>query len=223
MHLSKIFIPFQKPKDIYKIHQELLKSLNSQQQRYLYRVEQYKAGYGAEILMQSITEPQTTASAKILATRDYTFTLTENQQLRFLLVANPVKTIRDENGRKHLDKDGNIRLNKKTGKQVIKPCRVPLLDELEQMHWLKNKEIKIGEAENDKIKLHDVVYINELIVNPSIPLYFHKKETGGGKIVPVTFEGVLTVQKPNELQKIIKQGIGSAKAFGCGLLSIAKI
>ena len=50
------------------------------------------------------------------------------QQLRFRLCANPIKTIRDENGRK----------NKKG---EIKRCRVPLLKENQQIAWLKKKGI----------------------------------------------------------------------------------
>lgn len=195
MHLSKIFIPFQKPKDIYKIHQDLWKTLDSQQQRFLYRIEQHKAGYGAEILMQSITEPQTTASVKILATREYSFTLMENQQLRFLLVANPIRM---------------GRVDRKTKKQIVKPCRIPLIKENEQEDWLKRK-------------LNNLATLDSLIIRPCTPLYFHKQKTGGGKITPVTFEGILTVQKPDELQQTIQNGIGAAKAFGCGLLSIAPI
>jgi CRISPR system Cascade subunit CasE len=38
----------------------------------------------------------------------------------------------------------------------------------------------------------------------------------------VCYEGVLTVQDPPRLAAAIKQGIGPAKAFGCGLLSLAK-
>lgn len=196
MHLSKIFIPFQKPKDIYQIHQDLWKTVDSQQQRFLYRIEQHKAGYGAEILMQSFTQPQTTTSATILATRDYNFTLQENQQLRFLLVANPIKTFKDHRQRKN-------------NKGNIKACRVPLLKENEQQNWLQHK-------------LNNLATLDSLIIHPCTPLYFRKEKTGSGKITPVTFEGILTVQKPDELQQTIHNGIGAAKAFGCGLLSIAK-
>ena len=53
----------------------------------------------------------------------------DGQRLRFRLRANPIKTIRDENGRK----------NKKG---EIKRCRVPLLKENQQIAWLKKKEKK---------------------------------------------------------------------------------
>jgi len=43
-----------------------------------------------------------------------------------------------------------------------------------------------------------------------------------GKIQSVGFQGILQVAKPTILKEIIINGIGPAKAFGCGLLSLAK-
>jgi len=39
----------------------------------------------------------------------------------------------------------------------------------------------------------------------------------------VQFEGVLQVNDPDKFTKALKKGIGSAKAFGCGFLTIAKL
>jgi CRISPR system Cascade subunit CasE len=196
MYLSKVFIAFQKPKNIYQIHQDLWATLDHQPQRFLYRIEQQRAGYGAEILLQSTEEPKTTELATIMATRDYSPKLFENQQLRFLLIANPVKTVKDDRQRQN-------------SKGEIKSCRVSLLKEEEQQAWLARKLVGLA-------------MLDSLIIRPCEPLYFYKKGISGGKIIPVAFEGILTVQNPDNLQKIMLKGIGAAKAFGCGLLSIAK-
>jgi len=80
----------------------------------------------------------------------------------------------------------------------------------------------------DRAQLQSSVQLDSLLIRPCPPLYFYKnnKQTSksyGGKIVPIAFEGVLTVQEPDEFIEQVKQGIGPAKAFGCGLLSLARI
>jgi len=44
-----------------------------------------------------------------------------------------------------------------------------------------------------------------------------------GKIQPVRFQGILQVVNPGALQETTIKGIGPAKSFGCGLLSLARI
>jgi CRISPR system Cascade subunit CasE len=205
MHLSKVFIDFRKPKNIYQIHQDLWTLFPGQDDKarsFLFRVEQQQAGVGASILMQSEIAPSAgNEQIKLLATREYPLSVLKNQRLRFLLIANPVKTIKDQRERK----------NKKG---VIKSNRVPLIKEEEQQNWLERK-------------LQSWAQLDNLLIHPCPPLYFYKKDKQnakgyGGKIVPVAFEGTLTVRAPDEFVEQIKQGIGPAKAFGCGLLSVAK-
>jgi CRISPR system Cascade subunit CasE len=53
-------------------------------------------------------------------------------------------------------------------------------------------------------------------------LYF-RKDGEAGKIVAVTFDGLLRVVDPALLWQQMQQGIGPAKSFGCGLLSIMQV
>jgi len=39
----------------------------------------------------------------------------------------------------------------------------------------------------------------------------------------VCFDGVLEVQEPDRVRKLVLDGVGPAKAFGCGLLSLARL
>ena len=50
-----------------------------------------------------------------------------------------------------------------------------------------------------------------------------RKRSIAGKIVTVSFTGFLQVEDPDELVGRICDGIGPAKAFGCGLLSVARV
>jgi CRISPR system Cascade subunit CasE len=62
-----------------------------------------------------------------------------------------------------------------------------------------------------------------MIAEKRLPLNFRKaKEKLVGKIQPVDFQGVLQVKDSAGLSELISAGIGPAKAFGCGLLSLAR-
>ena len=72
-------------------------------------------------------------------------------------------------------------------------------------------------------KLDVSARLEALIIANCLPLYFKKSNANmAGKIQPVSFQGILQVTKPTSLKKMIVNGIGPAKAFGCGLLSLAR-
>jgi len=198
MYLSRVYVQWPKSKNAYILHKslwELFPNRPDDARDFLFRVEQEKTGVGAAILMLSQKEPVADiGSVEIKAVRDYSLKLSEGQRFRFLLKANPVKTIKDEKGRKNT-------------KGEIKKCRVPLIKEEEQQQWLNRH-------------LGDVVVLEELQLTPCIPLYFRKGRLAG-KIVPVRFEGVLRVVDPLAFKKLIARGVGPAKALGCGMLSLA--
>jgi CRISPR system Cascade subunit CasE len=54
----------------------------------------------------------------------------------------------------------------------------------------------------------------------------HRTSSAGGKDVitvgAALFEGVLEVTDPTRFREAVEQGIGRARAYGCGLLSIAR-
>jgi len=90
--------------------------------------------------------------------------------------------------------------------------RIPLLGEDAQMEWLDRH-------------LNGAV-LHEAQVVSSHPLYFYKRGENGknhrGKIFTILFDGILEVLEPEQFQKIVLAGIGPAKSFGCGLLTLAK-
>jgi CRISPR-associated endonuclease/helicase Cas3 len=59
--------------------------------------------------------------------------------------------------------------------------------------------------------------------NPVFPLRFKKsKEDRVGKIQPVSFHGVLKIIDADAMVELVKTGVGPAKAFGCGLVSLSR-
>lgn len=200
MYLSKILITGAACRNPYEIHcvlWNLFPEAKDAKRDFLFRVGQLDQNQAA-ILMQSVREPEASSRfARILDRREYPLSMQADQRLRFLLVANPVKTIIDEGGRKNTK-----------GEQ--KKCRVPLVREEEQRLWIERK-------------LGDAATIESLVIDPVSSLRFRKgKEDRAGKIQPVNFQGVLTVTKPEAMVELVQSGVGPAKAFGCGLLSLAR-
>lgn len=200
MYLSRVYVKWPKSKSAYTLHQSLWQLFPNQpdgERGFLFRVEQEKSGVGASILMQSQQAPILSAdSVEVKAQRDYALNLITGQRLRFLLQANPIKTIKDEKGRKNT-------------KGEIKKCRVPLIKEGDQLQWLERK-------------LDGIVKFEEMQVAPCLPLYFHKQGRAG-KVVPVRYEGVMMVSDVSSFRTLMEKGIGPAKALGCGMLSLALV
>lgn len=202
MYLSKVFVTWRKARNPYDIHRqlwELFPNRPDSNRDFLFRVEKQEKGFGAEILLQSIQKPIKNDSAcYIKASREYNLFLNKGQRLRFRLRANPTKKIIDQKGR----------INQKG---EIKKCRVPLIHEEDQKAWLERK-------------LENSCFLDDLIIHREVPLFFRKhKKQRSGKIQTILFDGITEVEYPIAFLDMLKMGIGPAKAFGCGLLSLAKI
>ncbi|OAI20655.1 type I-E CRISPR-associated protein Cas6/Cse3/CasE [Methylomonas lenta] len=204
MFLSKVHIPWQQAKNTYQFHQALWRlfpGCEEAERDFLFRVEQVQAGVGANVLLQSAIRPVGgEQSPLLLGQREFELNVPNGQRLRFRLRANPIKTIKDSS-------KGTV---EKKGKTFTKTVRVPLLHEEQQQAWLERK-------------LQNFARLESLIVKPETVTYFRKpKEGRSGKIQTVLFDGVMTVTDSAEFETQVTQGIGPAKAFGCGLLSIAR-
>ncbi|WP_026600475.1 type I-E CRISPR-associated protein Cas6/Cse3/CasE [Methylomonas sp. 11b] len=204
MFLSKIHIPWQQAKNPYQFHQALWRlfpGCEDAERDFLFRVEQVQSGVGTHVLLQSAIKPEGgEQSPLLLAQREFALAIPSGQRLRFRLRANPIKTIKDSS-------KGTV---EKKGKTFTKTVRVPLLHEEQQQAWLERK-------------VQDFAQLETLIVQPEPVTYFRKaKEARSGKIQTVLFDGVMTIIDPAEFESQVIRGIGPAKAFGCGLLSIAR-
>ncbi len=87
--------------------------------------------------------------------------------------------------------------------------RVPLIHEEEQISWLSRK-------------LQGAATVSEVLISRRENLFFRKGRRAG-KIVKVRFEGILTVNYPEQLINMVEKGVGPAKAFGCGLLLVRRL
>ena len=207
MHLSQLHIDWKKAQNPYELHRAiwgLFPGRPKDKRDFLFRVETLERHQGARVLMLSQATPLEHAEhVRLLAMRDWGPAFTEGQRLRFRLRANPIKSIADE---RKGTKTG------KNGKEYVKRARVPLINEHQQKAWLERK-------------LEAAASIEQLVIQSEMPLRFtkldQKKQRMVGKIQSVMFDGVLVVRDPQELLKCLREGVGPAKSFGCGLLSLA--
>lgn len=199
MYLTRVLLTGEKLHNPYEIHRALWHTFPQtpeQNRDFLFRIEK-RESQQIQVLMQSQRLPSDVPDlAQLLAYKPIALSFAPDRALRFLLVANPIKTITDEDGR----------LNRKGKPQK---CRVPLIAEEAQVDWLKRKLRDAAAFEPASVEIDKLPPIN-----------FRKNNTRG-RIQPYTFKGVLQVQQPELLLKLVQQGIGPAKAFGCGLLSLA--
>lgn len=85
-------------------------------------------------------------------------------------------------------------------------CRVPLITQKDRTVWLKRH--LTGAASIQSVSIEDCP-----------PILFHKNNAPG-KIAVTKFTGKLKIENTEKFLNIIRQGIGAAKAFGCGLIRI---
>lgn len=207
MFLSRVEIPWESAKNPYDLHRQLWRLFPGEaretrssdeevRQGFLFRVEDCQTGRPARLLVQSRREPVAASGLVIVGTRKFHPQPVADQRIAFLLTANPVKTITD------------AERSAKPGKKSEK-CRVPLIGEDEQREWLARKLAKAAEVEATSVLLHP-------------PLFF-RKGSRGGKLVTATFEGMLRVIDSTALGSCLENGIGPAKAFGCGLLLVRRV
>ena len=128
--------------------------------------------------------------------RDYsvlTGRLMAGQQYHFKLTANPTRTVTDTNG-------------KKRRKAEIGPRN--------QLQWLVSRGEDMGADFGSSADEATAM------VTRSQKLNFPNK---GNRITVIscTYEGTLKVTDPKKLQQVLTEGVGRAKAYGCGLLTLA--
>jgi CRISPR system Cascade subunit CasE len=112
---------------------------------------------------------------------------------RFSLVANPTKKVKSEK-------------NAKNGR------RIPLVKREDLLSWLQRK----GEQ-------HGFTFNLESTRTAPRPRQSFIKKGSAGLHSATEFSGVLTVTQPESFRHATLQGIGSAKAFGFGMLCLVPI
>lgn len=176
---------------------------------FLYRIDPHPGGT-VSILVLSALAPDwdyafQNAVFLLAATpskpQPFEFDLENGSQFRFRVEVNPIKRLRE----KSVHPDGEPVQDKWIGKRVPVPP-----DQLED--WLERHAKKGG------FRLINIGSIQSGYV------YFNKKmkKGGGQRLRSVRYDGILSVTDSENFLETLASGIGPAKAFGFGLLSIAR-
>jgi CRISPR system Cascade subunit CasE len=138
--------------------------------------------------------------------------------LSFRLKANPTKKI-----------GTTTRKDVASGKPKSNGRRIPINDETEQLEWLKRKAMNGGFELITVMALpgvFDVMTVREDAIKGHVSHGIKMAVDGGDckllSLSSVLFEGRLRVTDKEKFLTTLKSGIGSGKAYGFGLMSIAK-
>jgi CRISPR system Cascade subunit CasE len=224
MFLSKLILNSRDPqvrRDLsrpYEMHRTLWSAFpEGDPGRVLFRVDTDRSGAPPFVLVQSDFRPEW----KRLAERSPDYLLAPpdlkelhpaffpSQRLRFRLRANPTKRVAAKNERL-----GGVMAGK----------RVALVHENDQITWLLRK----GEAGGFRIPGQWITADNidpmpnfRVDVIPEGWVHCDKKGHSDGRFYAVRFDGLLEVTDPDLFLQTITDGVGAAKGFGFGLLSVA--
>ena len=144
-------------------------------------------------------------------TKPYHPQLRTGQRLRFSLRANPVVTQKSGEDGKRQRHDVIMAAKKKIGK---KPFDTQVLIIENGAKWLEDRAPNHGFA-FDSSELRVNGYRQHRLSKPG--------KSGDIRYSTLDYDGIMTVTDPDRLVTALFEGIGRAKAFGCGLLLVRKV
>jgi CRISPR system Cascade subunit CasE len=196
--------------------------------RILFRIDADRAGAPPVVLVQSDLRPQwerldARGARYLLAPpefKPFQPAFAAGQRLRFRLRANPTKKVASLSKADRLAGAGPRDDATKNGR------RLALIREDEQIAWLLHK----GEQGGFRIPGEWVAADGDrrapsfrVDVIPEGWVRCGKEGHGDGRFFAVRFEGLLEVTDPDLFLRTVGDGLGAAKGFGFGLLSVAPV
>ncbi|PWR00343.1 type I-E CRISPR-associated protein Cas6/Cse3/CasE [Leucothrix pacifica] len=141
--------------------------------------------------------------------------LLEGQSLFFTLRVNPVVTISSTDGKKRRH-DVVMHEKWRIGFKELPQSEKPALQEIVQtscLQWLSKRSEPNGFDVSPEQVLVDAYHRHESLA---------KRQKQPVKYSTVDFQGTLTVTDPELFRKVLFNGMGKSKAFGCGLLLVRR-
>ena len=188
----------------YEMHRSIMRAfpehLDRAQERVLFRLDAPRGGGPPVLLVQSLAQPDWSCVGNEGFTRYLVATNQPNpwvKQVEIQLKSGQVLAFR-------------LRANptiKRRGK------RLGLYRDEEQMGWLARK------AEQGGFRILSAHSCNEKIVGGIVRRESRKDHL---RLLSVQFDGLLQVVDAERVRRTVEGGIGSGKAFGLGLLSLAR-
>lgn len=205
-HLTQILVPYElavrqlRIRDSYDWHQRVwqaFKGRDGERRDFLTRLDEIDDAYRLLIVSAAAPTKPDWCPTDCFKTKEIPPDFFAAGDFRFSLLANPTRKVRS-------GRDG-VRL--KNGR------RIPLTKRGELLAWLQRKADIGGFDIGDPDQLRTI---------PRQRSYFHKAGSQGVHFA-VEFQGRLSVTDLSTFRQTFSTGIGSAKAFGFGMLALAPI
>ena len=197
-----------RPRDVYDLHQLLWRAYEEDDERpFLFRADviRTESGSRVKVLVQAVTEARWSALGDRLVSAEQGFhelTLHAGEQLRFFLRASPTVRRKGRSDPMFADLDTKAF-------RALRGRRVALVRDEDRLQWLERKAVASG------VKVLGVRTSN---ARP----WRWARRGNSARHDGVDFEGHLEIEDPELLATAVVTGIGTAKAFGFGLLSLAQ-
>jgi CRISPR system Cascade subunit CasE len=205
LHLTQIHVSYEqavrllKIRDTYDWHQRVWQAFGRRDgdtRDFLVRIDRMEEAFRVLILSRNLSVRPDWCPSDCFQTKLIPETFFGHSHYAFSLLANPTKKIRS-NAEGERTKNGR---------------RVPLTKRDDLLAWLERKAAASGFS-------FDPATVQTI---PRGREYFHKNGAHGTHVA-ADFRGRLTVTDPGLFRTTVATGIGSAKAFGFGLLVLAPL
>jgi len=206
LHLTQILVSYEdavrllRIRDTYDWHQRAWQAFSGrdgQTRDFLIRVDRKEEAYRVLILSPNVPTKPDWCPTPCFGTKPIPGEFFEHARYQFSLLANPTRKVRS-----------NV-----AGERTKNGRRLALTQSVDLVAWLQRK----GEAGGFSVNPETLRTV------PRGPEFFHKDARAHGTHSAVEFQGELTVNDPLRFRASVAAGIGSAKAFGFGLLVLAPI
>ncbi len=201
------------PYAIHSILWKLFPDMPNAKRDFLFRRE---AGNGWPFFyMVSKRQPQTPNGKVKVETKSYHPKLSVGQQLSFCLRANPIVTKKDINGKRlRHDVVMNEKHNLSRPFSVEDSISSGELEFLAGIKWLSTRSKRMGiEFNPEEVRVYGYQQ----------HWFKSQKQKPLIKISSLDYSGLLTVTNPESCCYTLSNGIGPAKAFGCGLMLVRRV
>lgn len=204
LHLTQILVSYEdavrllRIRDTYDWHQRVWQAFSgreNQPRNFLIRVDRKEETYRVLILSPTVPTKPDWCPTACFGTKPIPDHYFGHSRYRFSLLANPTRKVRSN----------------ASGERTKNGRRVPITQREDLVAWLQRKAGDGGFAVDEET-LRSIPRGRE---------FFNKDARAHGTHCAVEFLGVLTVNDPVRFRAAVAAGIGSAKAFGFGLLVLA--
>ncbi len=206
LHLTRILVSYEdavrllRIRDTYDWHQKIWLAFggrDGQSRDFLIRVDRKEEAFRVLVLSHTVPGKPDWCPTDCYGTKPIPDEFFEHPRYRFSLLANPTRKVRSN----------------KTGERTKNGRRLAITNREDLVAWLQRKADAGGfEVRGDSLR-----------TVPRGREYFHKDARSHGAHAAVEFLGELTVTDPAQFRVTVASGVGSAKAFGFGLLVLAPV